>query len=169
MPPRDESVGFAIDDAILFSRILAAYINHPISEAFKAYESVRRKPVNEGYKDAVEGWVRNKDTGRMAGKVDELLTPLSLMRRRMKARSGVWMFDAHKVRIPSPPPLPAADKPIKSWGQVEIDGGAVGGNGRNGSTLSASHVPPSFSGCYLSTNSCQQKRIMGRRRIVEAS
>jgi hypothetical protein len=111
MPPRDESVAFAVDDAILFARILAIYINHPPSDTFKAYESVRRKPVNDAYKEAVIGWERNKDVGSIAGKIDEILMPWTLMRRRMKARSGVWMFDVHDVEIPPPPALPGCSGP----------------------------------------------------------
>lgn len=120
MPPRDESAAYALDDAILYSRILALYIDHPLTDSFKAYEEIRRKPINEAYREAVAGWARNKDVGRWASKIEEIMTPWYLMRRRMKARNGTWMFDAHTVEIPPPPTLPPRQYP-KTWGEVDDD------------------------------------------------
>ncbi|KAK2734307.1 hypothetical protein FQN57_001712 [Myotisia sp. PD_48] len=101
MPPRDESAAFALDDAILFSRILSIYVFHPLVEAFETYEALRRKPVTEAYDASCATWKQNKDKGRWANRLEEWLTPWNMYRRR-KARSGAWEFDASGISIPLP-------------------------------------------------------------------
>ncbi|EEH40295.1 salicylate hydroxylase [Paracoccidioides lutzii Pb01] len=101
MPPKDESAAYALDDAILFARVLALYINEPSFEAFNVYESLRRKIIDDAYKSASENWSHNKDSSRFANKVEEWLTPWNLMREKKK-NATAWMFDAMTVDIPVP-------------------------------------------------------------------
>ncbi|WEW60545.1 hypothetical protein PRK78_006032 [Emydomyces testavorans] len=101
MPPRDESAAYALDDAILLARVLALYYDQPLREAFQTYDDVRRKPINEAYKDSVAGWANNKDHSKWASRLEEWLTPWQL-RRKKRARVGAWVFDAHSVEIPPP-------------------------------------------------------------------
>lgn len=110
MPPRDESASYALDDALLFARVLAVYVDQPLSDAFATYEGIRRKPIEEAYKESVAGWVHNKDAGKWAARLEAWLTPWQLWRRK-KSRAGAWTFDAQTVHIPPP----------KEWKIVDHD------------------------------------------------
>lgn len=103
MPPKDESAAYALDDAILFARVLTKYIHEPLSEAFRIYESIRRKTIDHAYKTACENWTHNKDSGRLSNLLAEWITPLSLMRQKKKITSA-WVFDAMNVDISPPNP-----------------------------------------------------------------
>lgn len=103
MPPKDESAAYALDDAILFSRIFTRYIDEPLPVAFKAYEAMRRGPIDEAYKAATESWNENKDTSYLSRKFGDWLTPWNLRKTR-KTRSDVWMSDAQSVAINVPDP-----------------------------------------------------------------
>lgn len=101
MPPKDESAAYALDDAILFSRVLAEYIYEPVSEAFRVYESLRRQTIDNAYKAASGSWAHNRDSSRLSNKFEEWLLPLNLMREKKKSTSA-WVFDAMTVDIPPP-------------------------------------------------------------------
>ncbi|KAF3490904.1 salicylate hydroxylase [Arthroderma uncinatum] len=106
MPPRDESAAFALDDAILFSRILSLYIHQPISDAFAVYEYIRRSPVTKAYNSSNVTWMSNKGTGRWTNRLEEWMTPWQLYKDK-KARIGAWEFDASTLYIPPPPKEPS--------------------------------------------------------------
>ncbi|EEP80682.1 predicted protein [Uncinocarpus reesii 1704] len=108
MPPRDESAAYALDDAILLARVLAVYYEQPLRDAFQTYDTIRRKVINDAYRDSTAGWANNKDHSKWASRVEEWLAPWQL-RRRKRARIGAWVFDAHEVEIPPP----------KDWKEVE--------------------------------------------------
>ncbi|KAM5475885.1 hypothetical protein MauCBS54593_000567 [Microsporum audouinii] len=105
MPPRDESAAYALDDAILFSRVLSLYIYQPIKEAFDVYESMRRSSVTKAYNSSNVTWAANKGSGRWTNRLEECLTPWQLYKDR-KARIGAWEFDASTLHIPPPPRSP---------------------------------------------------------------
>ena len=79
MPPRDESAAYALDDAILFSRILASYRSEPLTEAFDAYETLRR--------DRIKEWMMTFH-----------------LKTNENAREAAWAFDATKMALPTPAP-----------------------------------------------------------------
>ncbi|OJD17373.1 hypothetical protein ACJ73_08805 [Blastomyces percursus] len=99
MPPKDESAAYALDDAILFARVLSEYIHEPLSQTFRVYESLRRETVENAYKTACENWAHHRDSSRLANLLEEWLTPLNLMRQKKKS-SSAWVFDAMSVDIP---------------------------------------------------------------------
>ncbi|KAL1962225.1 hypothetical protein VTN77DRAFT_9881 [Rasamsonia byssochlamydoides] len=101
MLPRDESAAYALDDAILISRVLAQYIGQPLESAFAAYESLRRDAVNFAFKASRKLWNRYKDAGVIEGRLKELLLPLYIRQDR-DSREAAWEFDASKVEIPLP-------------------------------------------------------------------
>ncbi|PGG98608.1 hypothetical protein AJ79_08812 [Helicocarpus griseus UAMH5409] len=101
MPPKDESAAYALDDAILFARVLSLYIHEPLTEAFRVYESLRRKTIDDAYKAASENWASNKESGRLANMFEEWLMPWNLLREKKKSASA-WTFDAMAVEIPRP-------------------------------------------------------------------
>lgn len=103
MPPKDESAAYALDDAILLSRILTRYLSEPLAHVFAAYEAVRRQPIDEAYRVASANWQANRDTTSLARRLEDWLTPWNLRRTR-KARAEAWMADAQTVAIPIPDP-----------------------------------------------------------------
>ncbi|KAJ5143434.1 uncharacterized protein N7515_002221 [Penicillium bovifimosum] len=101
MPPRDESAAYALDDAILFSRILARYRSEPLTEAFDAYETLRRKTIDHAFKESRRMWERNRDMGLIEGRLKELTLYLHI-KSRATQREAAWEFDATKIPLPTP-------------------------------------------------------------------
>jgi 2-polyprenyl-6-methoxyphenol hydroxylase-like FAD-dependent oxidoreductase len=66
MPPQGESGGMALEDAILFARVLAVNDRKPLHEQFLAYEKLRRPRVDKAYQEATFGWDTQKDSGWIA-------------------------------------------------------------------------------------------------------
>ncbi|EFE39183.1 monooxygenase, putative [Trichophyton verrucosum HKI 0517] len=103
MPPRDESAAYALDDAILFSRILSLYYHQPVKDSFDIYESMRRSSVTKAYNASNATWMGSKsNSGRWASRIEACLTPWQMYRDK-KARIGAWEFDASTIPIPPPP------------------------------------------------------------------
>ncbi|KAJ6068401.1 hypothetical protein N7499_010288 [Penicillium canescens] len=103
MPPRDESAAYALDDAILFARILVRYRSEPLSEAFVAYEALRRDTINRAFKESHRMWDRNRDMGMLEGRLKEWTMPIFLRNNRDR-REAAWQFDAAKIALPTPAP-----------------------------------------------------------------
>ncbi|KAJ5086172.1 hypothetical protein N7532_010943 [Penicillium argentinense] len=103
MPPRDESAAYALDDAILFARILARFRSEPLSEVFDAYERLRRDTINRAFKESRRMWERNRDMGLLEGRLKEWMMPFYLRSHRDE-REAAWEFDATKITIPTPAP-----------------------------------------------------------------
>ncbi|CDM27192.1 hypothetical protein DTO013E5_4361 [Penicillium roqueforti] len=103
MPPRDESAAYALDDAILFSRILSTYRSEPLTEVFDAYEKLRRNTINHAFKESRRMWARNRDMGFLEGKVKEWMMSFHL-RSNESSREAAWEFDATKIALPTPAP-----------------------------------------------------------------
>lgn len=123
MPPKDESAAFALDDAILFSRIFTRYIDEPLPVTFQAYESMRRGPVDEAYHAATQSWNENRDTSFLSRKFGDWLTPWNLRKTR-KARSEAWMSDAQSVAINAPDPT----RVFREYGSLSSASGSEAGS-----------------------------------------
>ncbi|KAL5355290.1 hypothetical protein BJX96DRAFT_47164 [Aspergillus floccosus] len=101
MPPRDESAAYALDDAILFSRILAKHRHEHLHVAFKAYEDLRRDTVSTAFKASRRMWEKNRDLGYLESRLKEWTLPFYIRNSR-EAREAAWEFDATKISIPMP-------------------------------------------------------------------
>jgi hypothetical protein len=102
MLPRDESAAYAVDDAIVFSRVLAQYIDHPLPKAFEVYDSIRRPEFTHAFQESSKLWKRrNKDAGAFESWIRERLVPLQI-RQTESSRQAAFKSDASKVEIPSP-------------------------------------------------------------------
>lgn len=99
MPPRDESAAYALDDAILFARILARYRFEPLPNIFKAYQDLRRETVNKAFKISHQMWAKNRDMGMLEGRLKEWTLPRTIRSQR-GAREAAWEFDATKIDLP---------------------------------------------------------------------
>ncbi|KAL4873955.1 hypothetical protein BDV12DRAFT_578 [Aspergillus spectabilis] len=96
MPPRDESAAYALDDSIMFSRILAHNRDSSLSNIFTKYESLRRGPVEEAFSAAGRLWDSHRDMGLLEGRWKEWTMPWVLWRGK-GGREKAWAFDAYDV------------------------------------------------------------------------
>ena len=101
MPPRDESAAYALDDAILFSRILSKHRYDPLPVSFKAYEDLRRGTVTAAFQVSRRMWEKNRDLGFLEGRLKEWTMPMQV-RNAKDTREAAWEFDATKVPLPGP-------------------------------------------------------------------
>lgn len=99
MPPRDESAAYALDDAILFARILGQYRTEPLERVFDAYERLRRSTIDYAFKESRRMWDKNRDMGMLEGWLKEWKVPFYLRSHRDE-REAAWEFDATKIAIP---------------------------------------------------------------------
>lgn len=79
MPPQGESLGLALEDAVLFSRILDAYHDKPTAEIFKRYETIRKPRMDAAFDEANWRWESVKDVGWLANYMREWFTWLYLL------------------------------------------------------------------------------------------
>jgi 2-polyprenyl-6-methoxyphenol hydroxylase-like FAD-dependent oxidoreductase len=119
MLPRDESAAYALDDAILFARVLAQYIDQPLQIAFEVYESLRRDDVSRAFKASRKLWQRYKDSGLFEARIQELLFPFHLRQHRAD-RDAAFEFDASKIDIPSPRSGSSRTMSLKSFPSSNI-------------------------------------------------
>lgn len=87
MPPQGESTGFAIEDAVLFARIMKEAHEHierfdesaeqtgDIDAVFHRYERNRRNRIDEAFAEADMRWDLAKDKGWLASVLLDWLTP----------------------------------------------------------------------------------------------
>ena len=63
MPPQGEGTGYALEDAILFARVMADQIDKGHEDVFTTYQGVRRGRIDQAYEEAAFGWETQKDCG----------------------------------------------------------------------------------------------------------
>ena len=75
MPPQGESVGLALEDAVVFARCMADVKQRgDLESAFAKYERLGRPRADEAYKQATFGWDTQKDSGWFAFQLKNWLT-----------------------------------------------------------------------------------------------
>ena len=75
MPPQGESVGIALEDAMVFAKLASEYATHTWPEIFSVYERLRRSRIDAAYKEASFRWDTAKDCGWLKQRLIEWLTP----------------------------------------------------------------------------------------------
>jgi len=73
MPPRGESSGLAIEDAVLLGRVIERFPEKCVTDIFTSYEMTRKPRVSLAYKDATEKWGTLNDKTWVEAKVEELV------------------------------------------------------------------------------------------------
>src|ERR1700712_241696 len=99
MPPQGESIGLALEDAMLFSTILAKHQSHTNTELFETYESFRRDRIEAAFDEANFGWETVKDKGWLGGLMMEYLTVAFLWWKK-KEKAKNLAFDVRDLEIP---------------------------------------------------------------------
>ena len=101
MPPRGESIGYALEDAVIFSHLLQHFGRDcKLPELFETYEQLRRKPIDDAYKDASFGWDTIRDSGWFATKLMEWITPIYIWWTE-GTRAKHFLADPRSVELPS--------------------------------------------------------------------
>jgi salicylate hydroxylase len=99
MPPGGQSVGLALEDAVLISRILAAVSSStPISETLSHFVSLRRPRVEDHYKQMASRWEGVKDKPWWKQRIIEFFTWFYLQYLAGKGDAN-FLYDAEKVEI----------------------------------------------------------------------
>jgi salicylate hydroxylase len=91
MPPQGESTGIALEDTVIFARLMGLYPKHTLPELFTRYEELRRSKVDAAYKEASFRWETVKDSGWLAHKAKSMMVPWFLYftdNRRAKVFEG---------------------------------------------------------------------------------
>lgn len=78
MPPQGESVGLAIEDTILFARVLDELRDRPVTEILGHYARLRTPRITAAFDEADRRWDNTRDKGLVAGVMMDLMTPLIL-------------------------------------------------------------------------------------------
>ena len=74
MPPQGESVGMALEDVMIFSKLAKVHQSHTWSEIFGVYERLRRGRIDAAYKWTNFRWDAAKDCGWVKQSVKERTT-----------------------------------------------------------------------------------------------
>jgi hypothetical protein len=99
MPPQGESIGLAMEDTILFSRLVLKYNeSKTTSEIFEEYERLRKPRIDAAFDEANFRWESAKDKGFVAGILMEYFTTLYLWWTK-KAAKDRWAFDIREVEL----------------------------------------------------------------------
>ncbi|KAF2182983.1 FAD/NAD(P)-binding domain-containing protein [Zopfia rhizophila CBS 207.26] len=98
MPPQGESVGLALEDVVLFSRIVEHSETRSVAELFSRYEQLRRPRIDAAVKEANFGWETIKDRGWFTTVVLEWLTWV-ILAWRAKRKEEEFEFDVRDVKL----------------------------------------------------------------------
>lgn len=94
MPPQGESIGLALEDTALFSRIVEVHqaVPVPISTLFSEYEALRRPVINAAVSDAEMRWDGMRIKGSVEAKIFEWMSTAYLWWTKDK-RAEEWGKD----------------------------------------------------------------------------
>jgi salicylate hydroxylase len=98
MPPRGESIGFALEDVVLLSRLLDKRTQNSPQEIFKEYDGLRRNRIEKAFDDANWGWGKNKDKGWFAGVMMEYGMSMILWWTK-ESRVKDLMYDVRDIKL----------------------------------------------------------------------
>lgn len=98
MPPQGESTGLAIEDGVLFARVLSASLQTPIQERFRVYDKTRRPRIDRAYKEAVMKWNGYKDRNWLVQKLIEWLMWVILW-NQMSAYEASISYDVRNEEL----------------------------------------------------------------------
>ena len=91
IPPKGESIGHCLEDALMFSSVVAHFsLSAEPKTSFAFYEKLRRQPMEQAYVTSSTGWMSNHDLGYLMAKVYELITPVFLWWTRKGMEKEFW-------------------------------------------------------------------------------
>ncbi|KAF2122590.1 hypothetical protein BDV96DRAFT_481499 [Lophiotrema nucula] len=96
MPPQGESVGLALEDVVLLSRILEHHNDKSVTGMFSYYEQLRRSRINAAVKEANFGFETIKDRGWITTVIMDWLT-WAVLAWRAKRKEEEFAFDVRDI------------------------------------------------------------------------
>jgi len=98
MPPQGESIGLAVEDVILLSRVMSKYPYKTHEELFELYEKLRRERIESAFAKAEWMWETVKDKGWFGGFMMEQFTGLFLNWTK-KAKEDELAYDVRNIDL----------------------------------------------------------------------
>lgn len=98
MPPQGESTGIALEDTVMFARLMGLYPKYTLPELFTRYEELRRSDIDAAYKEANFRWETVKDSGWLAHKVKSMMVPWFLWFTETK-RARAFELDCYDIDL----------------------------------------------------------------------
>jgi hypothetical protein len=98
MPPKGESIGFALEDVVILSRLLEKYQSSQPIEIFERFDNIRRSRIEKAFDDSNWGWETNKDKGWLFGIIMEWMTGLYLWWKKDSMEEDL-VFDVRDIPL----------------------------------------------------------------------
>ena len=101
MPPQGESIGMALEDVVVFSRVLERQnATREAAHMFETYDGLRRERIEAAWQEADFRFETVKDKGWLVGVMMDYLTVLILWWTRSKHQNSM-AYDVRDVDIPN--------------------------------------------------------------------
>lgn len=98
MPPQGESIGLAIEDTILFTRVLEKYHSEPLTKTFEMYERLRKPRIDAAFEEAEFRWENVRDVGFVVCYLREWMTTLYCWWVK-KAYENKFAYDVRNIAL----------------------------------------------------------------------
>ena len=98
MPPGGQSVGLALEDSIILSRLLSSAASSGVAEIFKRYDSIRRARVEDHYKQMASRWEGTKTRSWWMQKIIEFFVWIYLAAITRHSDEN-FMYDPTKIDL----------------------------------------------------------------------
>ncbi|OCL04282.1 FAD/NAD(P)-binding domain-containing protein [Glonium stellatum] len=98
MPPQGESVGLALEDVVLFSRVVSQHETKPTTQIFADYEKLRKPRIDAAFKEANFRWETAKDRGWLMTVLLEWMTWIFIKWMNISKEKD-FAFDVRDIKI----------------------------------------------------------------------
>jgi 2-polyprenyl-6-methoxyphenol hydroxylase-like FAD-dependent oxidoreductase len=98
MPPGGQSVGLALEDSIILSRLLSSTTSSDVAEVFNRYHSIRRARVEDHYKQMASRWQGTKTRSWWVQKIMEFFVWIYLVAIARHADES-FTYDPTKIDL----------------------------------------------------------------------
>lgn len=98
MPPQGESVGLALEDVILFSKLLEQNESKSVTDIVKQYEELRKERIHAAVDEANFRWETIRDRGWLGGIMMEWLTVIFIWWSK-EERKKSYEYDVRDLKL----------------------------------------------------------------------
>jgi 2-polyprenyl-6-methoxyphenol hydroxylase-like FAD-dependent oxidoreductase len=98
MPPQGESIGLALEDVVLLSRVIEKGNLDSVQQVFEKYEHLRRDRIEEAYEKANWNWGTQKDKGWLGWVMMEWMMSIFLWWTK-SSKDDELAFDVRDIPI----------------------------------------------------------------------
>jgi 2-polyprenyl-6-methoxyphenol hydroxylase-like FAD-dependent oxidoreductase len=101
MPPQGESIGMALEDIVVLSRVLERQnATRDVSHMFETYDGLRRERIEAAWQEADFRFETIKDKGWLVGIIMDYLTTFFLWWTRSNHQNSM-AYDVRDLEIPN--------------------------------------------------------------------